>query len=550
MEEPTMRNGEKTKMGMHCFAYRLLFGVAALCLVTLGAVPTAFATPPSVTTASGVVIGKRANGMQEFLGIPYAVPPVGNLRWMPPQAYGSFPGGTLHATQFGSPCTQAAGGSENCLFLNVFTPAAGGSGLPVMFWIHGGGLISGSSSSYNPQKFVGKGVIVVSINYRLGYLGFFAQTAIDGEGHNNGNYGLMDQQLALQWVQTNIEAFGGDPTHVTIFGQSAGGQSVYANLASPTAAGMFNGAIAESGSYEEFQPYINDVIPVAAAETTAGVTEEQDTAVPSGEAIASAVGCGDPATSACLRGISPAAFVALQPFPMFPFVDGTVLTQTITQAFASGEFNQVPVISGTNSNEYNLFVAEQYDFQGNPILTSDEYTAAVEALFPAALAPYVLGVYSYAVYPSGDQALGAAATDGGFSCPVLNANQLLSAYVPTYAYEFADENAPPAQAYFGGALTFPLGAYHTAELQYLFKGFETFGLPTTLSPQQAALSNTMVAYWTQFAKTGNPNISPKPAWPAYNASSDLFLSLIPPRPVAIDSFKDEHLCSFLWNQIP
>ncbi len=284
-----------------------------------------------------------------------------------------------------------------------------------------------SSNSYNPQTLVKQGVIVVTLNYRLGYLGFFAQSAIDAEGHNNGNYGLMDQQLALQWVQNNIAAFGGNPAQVTIFGQSAGGQSVYAQLASPTAAGMFSGAISESGSYEEFQPYINDVIPVAAAETTAGVEAEQDTAVPSGEAIASAVGCGDPATAACLRAIPASAFIPLQPFPIFPFVDGTVLTQTITQAFATGEFNHVPVISGTNRDEYNLFVAEQYDFQGNPILTQATvhrmlWMHCFQPHWPRPFSRYT----QYSVISRAPiSALGAAATDGGFSCPVLNANQLL-----------------------------------------------------------------------------------------------------------------------------
>ena len=206
-------------------------------------------------------------GMSEYLGIPYALPPVEELRWMPPQPYGVLPTHPYIATEFGNFCPQAAGGSENCLFLNVFTPASGGTNLPVMVWIHGGGLIEGASPDYNPQTLRKQGVIVVTLNYRLGYLGFFAQSAIDAEGHNNGNYGLMDQQLALQWVQNNIAAFGGNPAQVTIFGQSAGGQSVYAQLASPTAAGMFSGAISESGSYEEFQPYINDVITVAAAET-------------------------------------------------------------------------------------------------------------------------------------------------------------------------------------------------------------------------------------------------------------------------------------------
>jgi para-nitrobenzyl esterase len=552
MEELAMRNGATTKRELHCgFACRRWVVVVALCVVTLATVTTAFASPPTVTTASGVVIGRKAIGMDQFLGIPYAVPPVGALRWTPPQAYGTFPGGTLHATQFGNICPQASGntvvGNEDCLYLNVYAPASGGSNLPVMVWIHGGGLIEGSSNSYNPQWLVKEGVIVVSLNYRLGYLGFFAQTAIDAEGHEAGNYGLMDQQLALTWVQNNIAAFGGNPANVTIFGQSAGGQSVYAHLASPTAAGLFSGAIAESGSYEEFQPYLQYVVPLPDGESNSAPYNSPT--VPTGETLAADVGCGDPATSACLRAIPAPYFVAFEVFPIFPFVDGVLLTNTIAGAFAAGTFNHVPVITGTAENEYNLFVAEQYDLRDNPILTSDEYTAAVEALFPAPLVPYVLSVYSFAAYPTGGQALGAAATDGAFSCPALNATQALSAYVPTYAYEFADENAPPAQADFGGLLTFPLGAYHTSELQYLFKQWDAFGFPTTLSPPQMRLSKDMLLYWTQFAKTGTPNVTGKPAWPAYNTSTNLFLQLLEPKPVAISSFGDEHLCSLLWNNL-
>jgi len=550
-----MSNGEIMKKGLHCgFASRLLFAVAAVCIVTLGTAATAFATPPSVTTADGVIIGKRAPGLNEFLGIPYALPPLGSLRWTPPQAYGPLPTNPFHATQFGNICPQASGntavGDENCLFLNVFTPTSGGSNLPVMVWIHGGGLIEGSSNAYNPEWLVQKGVIVVSLNYRLGYLGFFAQTSIDAEGHENGNYGLMDQQLALQWVQSNIAAFGGNPANVTIFGQSAGGQSVYAQLASPTAAGLFSGAIAESGSYEEFQPYLQYVVSLPDGESNSAPYNSPS--VPTGETLAADVGCGDPAPSACLRAVPPAYFVAFNVFPIFPFVDGVLLQSTIAGAFATGAFNHVPVITGTAKNEYNLFVAESFDLQGNPILTSDEYTAAVENLFPAALVPYVLSVYSFSVYPTGGQALGTAATDGAFSCPGQNAALALSAWVPTYAYEFADENAPPAQADFGGLLTFPLGAYHTSELQFLFKNFDVFGFPPsliTLSPHERMLSQKMLTYWTQFAKTGNPNISPEPSWPAYS-SGNLFLQLVPPTPVAISSFGVEHNCGLLWDAIP
>lgn len=541
-----MKNSEKANR-RHCgFSSKLSFGVAALCVVTLGTALTASAGDrPIALTESGLVIGFRAGAINAFLGIPYAAPPLGNLRWRPPKRYGSFPGFFLEATQFGSKCTQAGGGSEDCLFLNVFTPKSasgngGGPGLPVMFWIHGGGLVNGSSDPYDPKWLVKNGVIVVTINYRLGYLGFFAQSAIDAEGHRKGNYGLMDQQFALKWVRRNIAAFGGDPHRVTIFGESAGGQSVYANLASPLAAGLFSGAIAESGSYLEFQDYFSDIITLAQAETTGS------NAVPSGAAIATSVGCANQKAS-CLRAVPASTMVAAEPFPLYPFVDGTLLTQTIGAAFASGEFNQVPVISGTNHDEYRLFVALDYDFTGNPILTAAEYDTAVNALWGPELSPPVLALYPFANYPFGGEALGASGTDGFFSCPARNADQLLSNFVTTYAYEFNDENAPPSQSAFGGLLTFPLGAYHTAELQYLFKGIDIFGLPVTLSHKQKQLSDAMISYWTQFAKTGDPNSAGEPVWSPYSASSDEFLSLIPPTPVVESSFATNHQCSTFWD---
>ena len=543
-----MKNSEKAnKRRERCgFTSKLLLGAAAIYVVTLGSVLTASADDrPIALTESGVVIGSRTDGVNEFLGIPYAAPPVGVRRWKPPRAYGLFPGFLLQATQFGSECTQAGGGSENCLFLNVYTPQSEfgdgvGSGLPVMVWIHGGGLANGSSDPYDPTRLVKHGVIVVTINYRLGYLGFFAQSAIDAERHLKGNYGLMDQQFALKWVRRNIEGFGGDPDRVTIFGESAGGQSVYAHLASPLAAGLFSGAIAESGSYAEFQDYFSYVVTLAEGETTGS------NGVPSGAAIAASVGCTSQKAS-CLRAVPASTMVAGEPFPVYPFVDGTLLTQTISAAFASGEFNQVPVISGTNHDEYRLFVAEDYDFRGNPILTSAEYDTAVAALWGSSLGPPVLALYPFASYPFGGEALGASGTDGIFSCPARNADQLLSNFVTTYAYEFNDENAPPSQSAFGGLLTFPLGAYHTAELQYLFKGVNVFGLPVALSPKQMRLSNAMISYWTQFAKTGDPNSSGEPVWSPYSASSDEFQSLIPPKPVVESNFDTGHQCSTFWD---
>jgi para-nitrobenzyl esterase len=409
-----------------------------------------------------------------------------------------------------------------------------------MFWIHGGGLINGSSTPYNPELLVKKGVIVVTINYRLGFLGFFAQSAIDAEGHLNGNYGLMDQQFALKWVRRNIANFGGDPDRITIFGESAGGQSVYAQMASPLASGMFHGAIAESGSYAEFQNYFFNVVTLAQAETTGTPS------VPSGAAIADSVGCTSQ-TASCLRAVPAATMVAQEPFPLYPFVDGTLLTQTIGAAFAGGEFNRVPVMAGTNHDEYRLFVALDFDLVGNPILTSGEYDTASNALWGPALGPPVLAFYPFAAYPNGGEALGASGTDGVFSCPARNVDRALSKLVPTYAYEFNDENAPPAQSAFGGLLTFPLGAYHSSELQYLFPGIDVFGLPTTLSSQQTQLSDAMVSYWTRFAKTGNPNSSGQPLWSPYSASTDQFQSLIPPAPMVESNFDSSHKCSTFWD---
>jgi para-nitrobenzyl esterase len=551
MEESEMKNSEKAnkRLNHYGFTSRLLFGAAAICVFTLISVATASADDsshrPIAFTESGLVIGSTTNGVNQFLGIPYAAPPVGALRWTPPKRYGFFPGFVLQATQFGSECTQAGGGSENCLFLNVYTPQVKSHdgwrhGLPVMFWIHGGGLINGSSTPYNPELLVGKDVIVVTINYRLGFLGFFAQSAIDAEGHLSGNYGLMDQQFALKWVRRNIANFGGDPDRVTIFGESAGGQSVYAQLASPLASGMFRRAIAESGSYAEFQDYFFNVVPLAQAETTGTPS------VPSGAAIADSVGCASQ-TASCLRAVPAATMVAQEPFPLYPFVDGTLLTQTIGAAFASGEFNRVPVMAGTNHDEYRLFVALDYDLVGNPILTSGEYDTASNALWGPALGPPVLAFYPFAAYPNGGEALGASGTDGVFSCPARNVDRALSKLVPTYAYEFNDENAPPAQSAFGGLLTFPLGTYHSSELQYLFPGIDVFGLPTTLSSQQTELSGAMVSYWTRFAKTGNPNSSGQPLWSPYSASTDQFQSLIPPAPAVESNFDSSHKCSAFWD---
>ncbi len=245
-------------------------------------------TAPVAFTADGAVRGTVAGGTDEFLGIPYAAPPVGPLRWRPPQPADRWHG-VRDATTFAPHCPQQASPfgvasvSEDCLYLNVFAPAGGrpGGGRPVMVWIHGGALVTGESDDYDPAKLVSNGTVVVTINYRLGALGFLAHPALaDRPGGPSGNYGLMDQQAALRWVQRNIRQFGGDPRNVTIFGESAGGLSVLSQLDSPGADGLFQRAIVQSGAYNLTQT------PLATAEAA-------------GEAFAATAGCASQ-TAACL----------------------------------------------------------------------------------------------------------------------------------------------------------------------------------------------------------------------------------------------------------
>ena len=495
---------------------------------------------PAIVTTSGPLKGIVNGNVAEFLGIPYAAPPVGPRRWLPPQPFGTWHG-LLDASSFGSACTQGGGGSEDCLFLNVYVPNfkknghKHGGAMPVMFWIHGGGLVAGAGSDYDPTPLLAPGnVIVVTINYRLGYLGFFAQSALDSEGHDAGNYGLMDQQFAMQWVQNNIAAFGGDPSNVTIFGESAGGHSVYCNLASPTAAGLFSHAISESGSYLIFDTFIQPIVTLPVGETTGSGL------VPAGNSVATGLGCS---TAACLRAVSNTTLVGVQPGTLYAFVDGTLLTMTPGQAFATGNFNRVPVIAGTNHDEWRIFVAEQYDAQGNPILTQAEYNTATEALWGPLLGPIVEFVYPYA--PPGGQVLGASGTDGIFACSARNGDALLSKFTTTYAYEFNDENAPPHQSDLPG-LTFPLGAFHSAELQYLFD----IGFFQELTAAQLQLSAAMVSYWTNFAVSGDPNGGTLPTWSLYDPMIDQFQSLIPPTPVVESTFNTDHQCDSFWNLIP
>ncbi len=506
----------------------------------------------AIVTENGPLKGIRSSDINKFLGIPYAASPVEARRWRPPQPYGRWHG-VLKATQLGNQCPQLDFfgnelGVEDCLFLNVYTPSVKKHdeknegrrhGLPVMVWIHGGSLVTGSGGLYDPTPLVEKGdVIVVTINYRLGVLGFLAHPALDAEGHLNGNYGLMDQQFALRWVQRNIAAFGGDPHRVTIFGESAGGLSVYSHLASPTAAGLFHRAIAQSGAYASFQDYQQYIVPLAAAEL-------------SGSAFAALIGCSD-GTAQCLRATPATTLVTAQPSEIYPIVDGTVLTLPPGAAFFSGLFNRVPVITGSNRDEWRLYVALGYDYVGNP-LTNAAYPQAVADFVPPGplhdfFVQLLLLRYPLSNYPpppgvvSAPLALGALGTDVVFSCSGRNAALLLSQRVPTYTYEFNDANAPLSFGFVPAS--FPLGSYHVSEVQYLFN---VPGVASPFSSAQQQLSDAMISYWSQFAETGDPNASGTPVWSPYSVLTDQFQALVPPTPTIEFNFDSIHQCSSFWN---
>jgi para-nitrobenzyl esterase len=496
----------------------------------------AAAAPVIVATDRGPVSGVATPSGQAFLGIPYAAPPVGALRWRPPEPAPRWVG-LRDASQFGSGCPQgpslvgAASLNEDCLYLNVFTPAGGprderGQPYPVMVFIHGGGFKTGTGSDYDPGRLVRRGVVVVTLNYRLGLLGFTAHPTLTAESpdHASGNYGLLDQQAALGWVQHNIAQFGGDPSNVTLFGESAGGLSVHAHLVSAGSAGLFRAAIVQSGAYALTQP------PLAVAEAQ-------------GLALQAAVGCAD---LACLRRAPVASLLATEGpdvLQYVPSLDGKVLTQSIGSALATGAFTRVPVIEGTNHDEYRSLIALYHELPYGPI-TAEQYPLLIAKDFglPPAVVALITQAYPLSAYPSPSLALAALGTDAMFACPAVAASGWLQRYVPTWRYEFSDAQAPAPQV----PLSFPLGAYHAAELQYLFDTVGWLQIPP-LSAAQQQLSDAMVGSWVNFARSGDPNAANVPNWAAYQPPlSDRVQQLVAPapQPGSGSAFAADHRCAF------
>jgi para-nitrobenzyl esterase len=368
------------------------------------------------------------------------------------------------------------------------------------------------------------GAVVVTINYRLGALGFLAHPALAGRpGGSSGDYGLMDQQAALRWVQSNIGRFGGDRRDVTIFGESAGGLSVLSQVASPGAHGLFSKAIVESGSYNPTQASL------ATAETQ-------------GQAFAAQAGCADQ-TAACLRDLPVSTILANETAGGYtPDVDGQVLTRTLSSAFATGRFNRVPIVNGTNHDEWRLFVAES-ELAGAPVTAAD-YQAMISSTLgvPAAAAAVIAAQYPLSAFPSPAVALGAVGTDAIFACNAFAIDQSVSKFVPTYSYEFNDETAPEP---FLPPVSFPYGAAHASELPYVFNTAAAPS-PTGLNAGQLRLAGTMQRYWTRFAATGTPSAQGAPVWPRFTNGTTRTQSFVLPRTTLETDFATDHHCAF-WS---
>jgi para-nitrobenzyl esterase len=498
---------------------------------------------PIVTVDGGAVRGAGvpgSPGVYAFRGLPYAAPPAGDLRWRPPRPPAPWPG-VRDATRFGPSCPQlpnpALTGptSEDCLYLNVYTPTLDGGGedrLPVLVWIHGGRFTLGAGRDYDGTKLTTDGIVVVTINFRLGVLGFLAHPALASRpGGPSGNYGLMDQQAALRWVQSNIRGFGGDPDNVTIAGQSSGGTSVLAHLVSRGSRGLFHRAIVQSGSFALTQQSL--------------ATAEAD-----GEAFAAKAGCPDQ-TADCLRRLPVADLVSNFPSAAIPgVVDGEVLEESLGTALAAGRFARVPILNGINHDEQRGFVtASEAVSDGGAFVpvpepvTADSYQRVITSVLgvSAERAAVIAAEYPLDAYPSPAVAFSTLLGDATFACPVLQMDRWTSKWVPTFGYEFNDDNAPLR---YPPALTGPPVATHKSEFPYLFD-LPDAPLQDPLSPDQQALAASMRAAWANFAATGNPASAAVP-WPAFDTDSTQMLSLVPPRPRVETDFAARHHCAF-WD---
>lgn len=464
----------------------------AMLSVTLSSQASA---PGRVRIDSGELQGVVAGEIVSFKNIPYAAPPVGNLRWRPPQPVTPWPG-ARQADKVGALCMQAINptdngvgpppASEDCLTLNVFAPAMKSSRpLPVMFWIHGGGFVNGSGTAalYDGTELAKQGVVVVTINYRLGRFGFFAHPALS---EPQGNFALMDQIAALQWVKRNIGVFGGDPGNVTIFGESAGGAAVNTLMISPPARGLFHKAIAQSGLGRERRMLLDRKSP-----------EGKPSALEEGVKFAEQLGLVN-ADATALRAVSADAIVkATDPSAyVSPIIDGKLVPEHVDVAFAAGRQAPVPYLAGSNALEFAFYSESLPGLLGEALRVSPEQRARLVAAYGGE-ENYKTNILS----------------DVLFTEPARELTRLhAKAKHPAYLYRFSvlSAHAPPNIK----------AAPHAQERQHVFKTLKTSPWPTDANDERA--SDLMSAYWVAFAKTGNPNGGGRPEWPRASPDNRVF----------------------------
>ena len=513
----------------------MLCALVTTVLLALAAPATtvAAATEVEIEVAidSGQLAGARSphdRKIAVFKGIPFAAPPVAELRWRPPQNVESWPG-VRSAKEPGSPCWQPLvpetslysrgpmSVSEDCLYLNVWSGVAPGAAeQPVMVWFHGGSNTTGHGSSliFDGTNLAGKGAVVVTVNYRMGPFGFFAHPELTAESahHSSGNYALLDQIAALRWVQRNISVFGGDPQRVMIFGQSAGALDVCLLMASPLARDLVHGVIAHSGGCLRIEQSL---------ETTA----EGSGAHAAGLSIARELSADpeEPASIAELRALAPAEFVegaSRVGVPLArPIVDGWVIPRPPRELFMDGDYNHVPIILGAMADEFRGLAADapelsQEDYRRQVADSFPEHAAAIVAAYRSLSetstreALWKLSTHSFFAWES--RSLASLVSSGGGSAFVYHFSQptaVFSLYIPERP-EFPDPNGPRG-----------LGAYHSGDLAYHFNNVGLVGLNWT--PWDYALADTISSYWVNFARTGNPNGDGLPRWPAYSRVDDV-----------------------------
>ena len=481
--------------------------VAGLLLVAHAAAAAPQAAQPRgpiVVAPAGAYLGSAEGIVRVFKGIPYAAPPVGPLRWKPPQPLATAATG-LKVTEFGPPCMQPVSRvrgiysqdlgtqSEDCLSLNIWTPE-NAKGAPVLVWIHGGALVAGSSREalYDGAAMARRGVIVVSINYRLGVFGYLAHPELSAESNEgiSGNYGLLDQIAALRWVQQNIGAFGGDASNVTVAGESAGGLSVLYLMASPQARGLFAKAIAQS-AYMISTPELKRAAVGEVSAEDAGLKLARTLQKPN-IGLLRDMDARQLADSAALAGFSP-----------FGAIDGKILPRQLVEVFDRGEQAPVPILAGFNSGEIRSLTILLPPIPAN----AEAYEKAIRERYGDLADAYL------ALYPAGDlrESMLANTRDAlyGWTAQRLVRRQE-AAGQPSFLY-FFDHGYPAMKAA-------NLQGFHAAELPYMFGTMDRTPALWPKIPQtsgEATLSEAMVDYWTSFARTGRPVSSVGPDWPTF-----------------------------------